>query len=54
MSSISNAVPLVHFVRSIQEPWLDRGNPTSHIAVLAALAVVTTAGWVTLATRAAT
>jgi ABC-2 type transport system permease protein len=54
MKSISNAVPLTHVVRSVQEPWLDLGSPTGHLAVLAGLAVVATAGWVTLASRAAT
>ena len=48
--SISTALPLTHVVRSVQEPWLDLGSPTGHLAVLAALAVVATAGWVTLAT----
>ena len=54
MKSISNAIPLTHVVRSVQEPWLDLGSPTGHLAVLAGLAVVATAGWVTLAGRAAT
>jgi ABC-2 type transport system permease protein len=53
MSTIANVVPLTHVVRSIQEPWLDLGNPTGHLAVLAALAVLATAGWVTLSTRTA-
>jgi ABC-2 type transport system permease protein len=53
MSTITNAVPLTHVVRAIQEPWLDLGTPTGHLAVLAALAVVATAGWITLSTRAA-
>ena len=53
MSTIANAVPLTHVVRSIQEPWLDLGTPTGHLAVLAALAVVATIGWITLSTRAA-
>jgi ABC-2 type transport system permease protein len=53
MSSIANVVPLTHVVRSIQEPWLDLGSPTGHVLVLAALAVLATAGWVALSTRAA-
>ena len=53
MSTISNVVPLTHVVRSIQEPWLDLGNSTGHLVVLAALAALATAGWVTLSTRAA-
>jgi len=53
MSTIANVVPLTHVVRSIQEPWLDLGNPTGHLAVLAALAVLATAGWVALSTRTA-
>jgi ABC-2 type transport system permease protein len=53
MKSVSNAVPLTHVVRSVQEPWLDLGNPAGHLTVLAAVAVIATAGWVTLATRAA-
>ena len=51
MSSIAEVVPLTHVVRSMQEPWLDLGSPTGHLAVLTALAVVATAGWVTLSTR---
>jgi ABC-2 type transport system permease protein len=53
MRSISSVVPLTHVVRSIQEPWLDLGSPAGHLAVLAALAVLATAGWVTLSRRAA-
>jgi ABC-2 type transport system permease protein len=53
MSSIANIVPLTHVVRSIQEPWLDLGSPTRHLAVLAALAVLATFGWLTLSARAA-
>jgi ABC-2 type transport system permease protein len=53
MSSIANAVPLTHVVRSIQEPWLDLGSPTGHLAVLVALIVLATTAWVTLSARAA-
>ena len=53
MSSIANAVPLTHVVRSIQEPWLDLGNPTGHVAVLVGLAALATAVWLTLSTRTA-
>jgi ABC-2 type transport system permease protein len=53
MSSIANAVPLTHVVRSIQEPWLDLGNPTGHLIVLAALVVLATTAWITLSTRTA-
>jgi ABC-2 type transport system permease protein len=53
MSSIANLVPLTHVVRSVQEPWLDLGSPTGHLAVLTALALVATTGWITLSTRAA-
>jgi ABC-2 type transport system permease protein len=53
MSTIANVVPLTHVVRSIQEPWLDLGSPTSHLAVLAALIVLSTTAWVTLSARAA-
>jgi ABC-2 type transport system permease protein len=53
MSTIANAVPLTHVVRSIQEPWLDLGSSGGHLAVLAALATFATAGWVTLSARAA-
>jgi ABC-2 type transport system permease protein len=53
MRSIANLVPLTHVVRSVQEPWLDLGSPTSHLAVLTALAVVATIGWITLSTRTA-
>ena len=53
MSSIADAVPLTHVVRSIQEPWLDLGSPADHIAVLAVLAVLATAAWVALSVRTA-
>jgi ABC-2 type transport system permease protein len=53
MSSIANVVPLTHVVRSIQEPWLDLGNPTGHIAVLAALIALATTAWVTVSARTA-
>jgi ABC-2 type transport system permease protein len=53
MSSIANVVPLTHVVRSIQEPWLDLGSPTGHIAVLAALVGLATIAWVTLSVRTA-
>jgi ABC-2 type transport system permease protein len=53
MSTIANVVPLTHVVRSIQEPWLDLGSPTSHLAVLAALIVLSTTAWMTLSARAA-
>ena len=52
LSSIAQVVPLTHVVRAIQEPWLDLGNPTSHLAVLAALAAAATAVWLTQGTRA--
>jgi ABC-2 type transport system permease protein len=51
MSSIANVVPLTHVVRSIQEPWLDLGSPTDHLAVLAALAALASAAWVNLSLR---
>jgi len=44
MSTLANARPLTHVVRSIQEPWLDLGDATVHLTVLAGLAVVATAG----------
>jgi ABC-2 type transport system permease protein len=53
MSSIANAVPLTHVVRSIQEPWLDLGSPTGHIAVLAGVVVLATTAWITLSARTA-
>jgi ABC-2 type transport system permease protein len=53
MSSIANVVPLTHVVRSIQEPWLDLGSPGGHLVVLAALAMLATAGWVALSARTA-
>jgi ABC-2 type transport system permease protein len=52
LSTIANAIPLTHVVRAIQEPWLDLGSPTGHLAVLAALAVLATGAWVTLSARA--
>ena len=53
MSTIANAVPLTHVIRSIQEPWLDLGSPTGHLAVLGALTLLATAGWLTLSIRTA-
>jgi ABC-2 type transport system permease protein len=53
MSSIANVVPLTHVVRAIQEPWLDLGTPTGHLAIVAGLVVLATVGWVALSTRAA-
>jgi ABC-2 type transport system permease protein len=53
MSTITNVVPLTHVVRSVQEPWLDLGSPTDHIAVLAALAVLATTAWISLSVRRA-
>jgi ABC-2 type transport system permease protein len=50
---LGGAGPLTHVVRAIQEPWLDLGTPTGHLAVLVALAVAATAGWVTLSARSA-
>jgi len=53
MSSIAEVVPLTHVVRSIQEPWLDLGSPTGHLAVLTALGLLATAAWVWLSARTA-
>ncbi|HLM29598.1 MAG TPA: ABC transporter permease [Acidimicrobiales bacterium] len=53
MSSIANVIPLTHVVRSIQEPWLDLGTPSGHLAVLVGLALLATAGWVALSARTA-
>jgi ABC-2 type transport system permease protein len=53
MSSIANVVPLTHVVRAIQEPWLDLGTPTGHLAIVAGLAVLATVGWMALSTSAA-
>lgn len=53
MNTIADAIPLTHVVRSIQEPWLDLGTPTGHLAVLTALALLATAAWITLSTRTA-
>jgi ABC-2 type transport system permease protein len=53
LSTIANAIPLTHVVRSIQEPWLDIGSPTTNLAVLAALTALATTAWITLSTRTA-
>jgi len=53
MSSIANVVPLTHVIRSIQEPWLDLGSPTGHLAVLAGLVALATTAWVTVSVRIA-
>jgi len=53
MSSIANVVPLTHVIRSIQEPWLDLGSPSGHLAVLAGLAALATIAWVTVSARTA-
>jgi ABC-2 type transport system permease protein len=51
MSSIAEVVPLTHVVRSIQEPWLDLGSPTGHLAVLTVLVLLATTAWVWLSAR---
>jgi ABC-2 type transport system permease protein len=53
MGSIAQVVPLTHVVRAIQEPWLDLGSATEHLAVLAALGVLATGAWVSLSVRTA-
>jgi ABC-2 type transport system permease protein len=53
MSSIANVVPLTHVIRSIQEPWLDLGSPTGHLAVLVGLVALATTAWVTVSARTA-
>ncbi len=52
MKAISQWVPLTHVVRAVQEPWLDLGRPTVHVAVLVGLAALATAAWVGLSSRA--
>ncbi|MGD9694274.1 MAG: ABC transporter permease [Thermoleophilia bacterium] len=51
MGSISDALPLTHVVRAIQEPWLDLGGAGVHLAVLAGVTAVATAVWLRLAAR---
>jgi ABC-2 type transport system permease protein len=52
MSAISQWVPLTHVVRAVQEPWLDLGRPTAHLAVLLGLAAAATVTWIALSGRA--
>lgn len=43
MNDISNALPLTHVVRAIQEPWLGLGRGTEHLIVVISITVVATA-----------
>lgn len=43
MEAISQWIPLTHAIRAIQEPWLDLGQPTLHLAVLSAITLVSSA-----------
>ena len=38
MRTVSDAIPLTHVIRSIQEPWLGLGVPNDHYAVVAGTA----------------
>ena len=53
MRTIANWMPLSHVMRSIQEPWLGAGNALDHLAVVAALGLVSTSVWVAMSQRSA-
>ena len=42
MNDISNALPLTHVVRAIQEPWLGIGRGTDHLITIVAITLVAT------------
>lgn len=51
MRTIADWIPLTHVVRSIQEPWLDVGSPTVHLAILTGILVASTTAWLGLQRR---
>lgn len=51
MRSVADWIPLTHVVRSIQEPWLDIGEPTDHATIVAAMFLAATIAWVARARR---
>jgi ABC-2 type transport system permease protein len=46
MRHLSDVIPLTHVTRAIQDPWLGLGTGTSHLAIVAVVAVVCAATWV--------
>jgi ABC-2 type transport system permease protein len=54
MRTISNALPMTQAVKAIQYPWLGIGSSSNvHLAVLAAICLAATIGWVHVANRTA-
>ncbi len=52
MRTVSNALPLTHVVRAIQQPWLSLGKSnTTDLIVVAGLLGASTAAWLYLASR---
>lgn len=51
MRAVSDAIPLTHVIRSIQEPWLGLGVPNDHFLVVTGLLAVATVTWLALASR---
>jgi ABC-2 type transport system permease protein len=51
MRTVSDAIPLTHVIRSIQEPWLGLGTPNDHFAVVAGVFAVATVTWFAIASR---
>lgn len=46
MRTISDVLPLTHVIRAIQEPWLDLGDGSGHLAIVTGIFVVSTVIWV--------
>ncbi len=54
MRTISNALPMTHAARAIQNPWLSiGGSNTTNLTVLIGCLIATTIGWISLANRTA-
>lgn len=51
MRTVSTWTPLTHVIRAIQEPWLNIGQPTDHLAVTAAISIAATSVWIITAHR---
>jgi ABC-2 type transport system permease protein len=51
MRTVSDAIPLTHVIRSIQEPWLGLGVSNDHVAVVAGVLALGTVAWFVTASR---
>jgi len=52
MRTVSTWTPLTHVIRAIQEPWLNTGQPTDHLAVTTVILIASMTVWITTARRA--